>query len=47
MDLRDRLDVAWRHLDPADRDEVVELAEDLAADTQSWWDEQGQRSRSQ
>ena len=41
MDLADRLDVAWRHLDDADRDAVVDLAEDLAADRQSWWDEQG------
>ena len=38
MDLTDRLDRAWRHLDDADRDAVVDLAEDLAADRQSWWD---------
>lgn len=39
MDLPDRLQLAWRHLDDADRDEVVVLAEDLAADRQSWWAE--------
>lgn len=38
-----RLLSAWQHLPDADRDEVVALAEDLAADRQSWWE--GQHAR--